>query len=161
TRQVEKRGSAVPKIAYQQTRFSASSLEVIERANSILEEYVLRPTPIILTLRQLYYQFVARAWIENQQKEYKRLGKVIDDARLAGQIDWDYLQARTRNLSRLPHWDDPGGVIESAAASYHRDLWEGQDCYFEVMIEKDALVGVIEGVCEHWDVPTFRAAGIP
>jgi hypothetical protein len=116
----------VPKIAYQQTRFSASSLEVIERANSILEEYAVRPTPIILTLRQLYYQFVARDWIDNNQKEYKRLGKIINDARMAGLIDWDHLRDRTRNLSRLQYWEDPGGVIETAA-SYHRDLWEGQD----------------------------------
>jgi hypothetical protein len=112
-----------------------------------------------LTLRQLYYQFVARGWIANNQKEYKRLGKIINDARMAGLIDWHHLQDRTRNLSRLPHWDDPGHVIESAAVSYRRDLWEGQDCYVEVMIEKDALVGVIEGVCEQWDVPYFSCRG--
>jgi hypothetical protein len=143
----------------QQSTFGTSSLEAIERANSILEEYARRPAPIVLTLRQLYYQFVARAWIANEQKEYKRLGKIVNDARMAGLIDWDHLQDRTRNLSQLPSWDDPGGVIKSAAVSYHRDLWAGQDCYVEVMIEKDALVGVIEVVCEQWDVPYFSCRG--
>jgi hypothetical protein len=149
----------VPRIAYEEKHFTASSLEVIGRANPILEEYALRPTPITLTLRQLYYQFVARGWIPNNQKEYKRLGKIINDARMPGRVDWDHLQDRTRNLSRLPSWDDPSGVIQSAATSYHRDLWAGQDCYVEVMIEKDALVGVIEGVCERWDVPYFSCRG--
>jgi hypothetical protein len=149
----------MPKIAYQEKRFSALSLAVIERANSILETYALRTDPTILTLRQLYYQFVARGWIDNNQKEYKRLGNIINDARMAGEIDWDHLQDRTRNLSRLPHWNDPGDVIESAAASYHRDLRAGQECYVEVMIEKDALVGVIENVCTDWDVPFFSCRG--
>jgi hypothetical protein len=41
------------------------------------------------------------------------------------------------------------------------DLWCGQDYYLEVWIEKDALVGVIEGVCERWDVPYFSCRGYP
>jgi hypothetical protein len=36
---------------------------------------------------------------------------------MAGLIDRDYLQDRTPNLVSLSHWDDPGGVIESAASS--------------------------------------------
>jgi hypothetical protein len=67
-----------------------------------------------------------RAWIANEQREYKRLGQIINDARMAGHIDWDHLQDRTRNLSQLPRWDDPGRVIKNAAVSYHRDLWAGQ-----------------------------------
>jgi len=147
----------VPKIAYQTFRFSDSSRAVIAQANRILGEYATRG--IVVTLRQLYYQFVARDLIPNKQSEYKRLGSIINDARLAGLIDWDYLQDRTRNLASLPHWSAPGGVIESAAQWYHRELWAGQNNYVEVWIEKDALVGVIEGVCEEWDVPYFSCRG--
>ncbi len=145
------------KICYQPKRFSESSRNTIEQANLILSEYATRG--IVVTLRQLYYQFVARDLIANKQTEYDRLGSIINDARLAGLIDWNYLQDRTRNLNKLAHWDTPGGVIASAAASYHRDLWEGQAAYVEVWIEKDALVGVIEGVCEQWDVPYFSCRG--
>jgi hypothetical protein len=145
------------KIEYKRARFGQSSLQIIDHANSILEEYTaLR---ILVTLRQLFYQFVVRALIENKQREYKRLGAIINDARLAGMIDWNHLQDRTRNLSSLTHWSDPGGVIESAALSYHRDLWAGQKNHVEVWIEKDALVGVIEGVCEELDVPFFSCRG--
>jgi hypothetical protein len=145
------------KIEYSRINFSSSSLEIIDRATNILEEYAIRK--IIVTLRQLYYQFVARDLIENKQTEYKRIGKIINDARLAGMIDWDHLQDRTRNLIKLPHWSDPGGVIESAADSYQRDLWDGQEKHVEVWIEKDALLGVIEGVCEELDVPFFSCRG--
>jgi hypothetical protein len=122
------------KIEYNQINFSSTSLEIIDKANAILTEYAARK--IIVTLRQLYYQFVARNLIANKQSEYKRIGSVINDARLSGMIDWDYLQDRTRNLSKLPHWSDPGGVIESAAESYHRDLWAGQENHVETWIEK-------------------------
>lgn len=74
-------------------------------------------------MRQLFYQFVARDVIANKQKEYKRLGSIVNAARMAGLIDWDYMQDRTRNLIALSHWDTPGGVIEGAGASYHHDLW--------------------------------------
>jgi hypothetical protein len=103
---VRESGSLLPKIAYEEKHFTHSSVIVIKRANSILEDYARRDVPIILTLRQLYYQFVARGWIANEQKQYKRLGNIINDARMAGSIDWGHLQDRTRNLSRLSHWDD-------------------------------------------------------
>lgn len=145
------------RIKYKNFNFRTSTLALIVKANEILGEYAARG--IVVTLRQLYYQFVARDIIPNKQAEYDRLGSIVNDARLAGLIDWSHLQDRTRNLSSLPHWTEPGGVIRSAANSYHRDLWEGQDNYVEVWIEKDALVGVIEGVCEEWDVPFFSCRG--
>ena len=67
--------------------FRAEALSVIDKANDIIAEY--QAQGFTLTLRQLYYQFVARALIPNKQSEYKRLGGIISDARLAGLIDWD------------------------------------------------------------------------
>lgn len=145
------------KIKYQSFKFSAGSLSIIAQANRILTEYSNRG--LIVTLRQLYYQFVARDLIPNKQTEYKRLGSIINDARLAGMIDWEYLQDRTRNLSSLPHWRSPGHIIHDAAAGYHTDLWHGQRNYVEVWIEKDALLGVIEDVCRKYDVPFFSCRG--
>lgn len=147
----------MPRIAYQKFRPSAGSLAIIDQANRILAEYQQRG--IVVTLRQLYYQFVSRDIIPNKQSEYKRLGSIINDARLGGMIDWDFLQDRTRNLNTQSHWSDPSGVISSAAQSYHRDLWEGQKNYVEVWVEKDALLSVIESVCIRWDVPFFACRG--
>src|ERR1044072_5302001 len=97
----------MPKIAYVPRRFSAASLDVIETAEGICDDYAAQGYD--LTLRQLYYQFVARDLSPNTQQEYKRLGAIINDARLAGLIDWDHLVDRTRNLRGLDHWESPEG----------------------------------------------------
>ena len=112
-----------------------------------------------LTLRQLYYQFVARDLIANTQQSYKRLGKIVNDGRLAGAIDWDSITDRTRNLRENSHWSSPASIIDSAAAGYEIDKWADQGNRVEVWIEKDALVGVIESVCQQNDVPFFACRG--
>jgi len=145
------------KILYVERRFSPDSRLMIAQANLIIEEFAA--DNFVLTLRQLYYQFVGKAWIENTMKAYKRLGSVVNDARLAGLISWDAIEDRTRSVRQRSHWDDPSGVIESAAYGYGIDLWEGQSKRVEVMIEKDALVGVAEGVCRKWDVPLLSCRG--
>lgn len=145
------------KISYRDKTFRKSSLALIEQANEIIEEYAGEGYD--LTLRQLYYQFVARDIIGNKQAEYKRLGSVINDARLAGLVDWDSIADRTRNYESLSHWNSPADIIESAAQSYAIDTRTGQADYIEVWVEKDALVGVIEQACGPLDVGYFSCRG--
>ena len=144
-------------ITYVKKTFTSASRATIQSAREIIEEYV--QNGFDLTLRQLYYQFVARDLIPNTQRSYKRLGSLINDARLAGQIDWDHLVDRTRALKSLSSWETPGDIIRSAAHSFHVNMWEGQDYRPEVWIEKDALVGVIEPICNSLDVPFFSCRG--
>lgn len=146
------------KICYkEELRFQGGSLDVIHRANAILEEYDKQGFQ--LTLRQLYYQFVARGFIANTQKEYARLGGIIDQGRLAGMIDWEFIVDRTRGSRANSHWEAPADVVQSAADGYRRDLWADQNFRPEVWIEKDALVGVIAGVCRKWDVAYTSCRG--
>jgi len=147
----------MPKICYVERKFSTSSLLMVRKANEIIAEYAGQG--FALTLRQLYYQFVARDIIPNNIKSYKNLGSVVNDGRLAGLIDWDHIQDRTRHLEKNPHWDTPGDVINSAAEGYGIDMWARQKYRPEVWIEKDALVGVIEDVCQRLDVPYFSCRG--
>jgi hypothetical protein len=138
-------------------RFSRGSRLLIAQANEIVEQY--RAQGFVLTLRQLYYQFVARGLIPNRQSEYKRLGSVINDARLAGLLDWDMIEDRTRNLEDLPKWESPQAIIEAIAEQYRSDIWAEQECRVEVWIEKEALVGVVEPVCHEFRVPYFACRG--
>ncbi|MBI2857653.1 MAG: hypothetical protein HYX90_01135 [Chloroflexi bacterium] len=147
----------MPKIAYEQKKFRADSLRTIEQAESIIVDY--QAQGFNLTLRQLYYQFVARGLIPNTEKSYTRIGNIISDARRAGLIDWDAIEDRTRFMRDLPSWDKPQDILESARQSYHRDLWANQPVRIEAWIEKDALVGVIEGVCDEFDVPYLSCRG--
>lgn len=138
-------------------KFSAASAAIIETANDILAEY--ESQGLVLTLRQLYYQFVARALIPNKQSEYKRLGSIINDGRLAGLIDWDMMEDRTRNLRTISSWDSPASIVDVVAKQYQEDLWASQMYRPEVWIEKDALVGVIERACRELRVEFFACRG--
>lgn len=145
------------KMAYKYFNFHKKTLEIIVIANNIIEEY--KNQGYALTLRQLYYQFVARGYLDNKQKNYAKLGSIINDARLAGMVDWNAIEDRTRNLRGITHWDSPSDIIEAAVSSYHIDRWQNQDSEVEVWIEKDALVGVIERVCASFDVSFFSCRG--
>lgn len=138
-------------------RFNKSSLVIIEQANDIITEYLGKG--FTLTLRQLYYQFVARGLLENKQQNYKRLGGIVSDGRLAGLMDWAAIEDRTREVEKLSSWDNPAEIISAVAQQYREDLWATQDYYPEVWIEKEALVGVIQPVCNRWRVPYFACRG--
>ncbi len=147
----------MPKICYIERNFRQATLDTIQTAEEIIQEYVAQGFD--LTLRQLYYQMVARGYIENSMRSYKNFGSIIDDARLAGLIDWDSIVDRTRNLRRLSHFDDPRDVMNAAVHSYRLEKWADQEYAPEVWVEKDALIGVIGGVCEELDVPYFACRG--
>jgi hypothetical protein len=147
----------MPKIKYVDRAFNRSSLEIIETANAICESY--RAQGLDLTVRQLYYRFVAGGLIANKDTEYKRLSSIVNDARLAGLIDWEIIVDRTRFLRTTPHWSSPRHIMQAVADQYALDKWEGQPRRPEVWIEKDALVGVIENVCRENDVPYFSCRG--
>lgn len=144
-------------ITYTEKNFRPAALRIIAQARAICEDY--RQQGYDLTLRQLYYQFVARDIIPNRQSEYNRLGSIINDARLAGLLDWDYIVDRTRNLRSISHWKNPADVIKSAAYNWATDRWANQPTRVEVWIEKDALVGVLDSVCPDEDVPYFSCRG--
>ncbi len=112
-----------------------------------------------MTVRQVYYQLVAADEIENSDKSYNKIQLLLNDARLAGLVDWDFIVDRTRNLRRLATWDTPQSVLESARAGFRIDKWASQDFRPEVWIEKDALVGVFERVCNELEVPVLSCRG--
>jgi len=138
-------------------KFSWGTELVIDEANTIIDEY--QHAGMTLTLRQLYYQFVSRDLLENKQKEYSRLGRILSDARMAGEIDWDAIEDRTRNIKKTNTWTDPGEIIKASARSFKLDHWSGQGYYIEVWIEKEALIGVIDSVCRDLHVGWFACKG--
>lgn len=131
-------------------KFNNASLKVIETANGILSEY--EAMGYRLSLRQLYYQLVARDLIENSVKSYKRIGNLISDARLAGMVDWGMIKDRGRETVIPTAWTSPAHIVRAAAEQFRVDRWQGQPCHVEVMVEKDALSGILEPVCRNLHV---------
>jgi hypothetical protein len=144
--------------AFEPNKLCPAHRYVVRQANEIIDEYL--EGGFTLTLRQLYYQFVARDLLpENTLNQYKRLGKIIDAARKCGLIDWDAIEDRTRNLRGLNTWRNPQAIIAGAADGYRLDPWIEQKVHVEVWIEKDALIGVVEPVCNRRRVDFFACRG--
>lgn len=145
------------KICYRDIKFRSESLIQIQHVNRIIKEYSAKGYS--LTLRQVYYQLVARDIIPNNERSYKNLGNLISDGRISGLIDWNAIEDRTRNLRLNSHWDSPSDIIQSAAQSFAYDKWEDQEYYVEVWVEKDALVGIVGQICGRLDIPFFSCRG--
>lgn len=130
--------------------FKPNSLKQIDVINGILTEY--QAAGYDLSLRQLYYQLVARGIIENSERSYKRTADLLNNARLAGLVDWDMITDRGRATITPPSWDNPGQIVRAAARQFRLDPWVNQANYIEVMVEKQALEGVLVPVCNQWGV---------
>lgn len=126
-------------------------------ANGIVAEYEAQGYGP--TLRRLYCQMVSRDIIPNNIRSHKNLGDLINDARLAGLVDWHAIEGRTRNLRRRPHWEEPQEIIDAIARQHHIDYWEGQENYVEARVEKDALIGIVEQIGDKLDVACFSCRG--
>ena len=141
--------------------------EIQDRAREIAAEYGGN-----LTLRQLYYQFVARGLLASGQKVYNRVGSALAVARLEGRFPWDWLVDRTRtirdgNFTRDDVSVEAGlgyaeGVIRHLPAyALGRARWFGQSTHVSVWVEKEALAGVFEGPCDDLGVSWFTCKGYP
>ncbi len=144
---------------YRRFNFSDSTLDLIGTMNSIIDKYM--DQGFVLTVRQLYYQLVAGGIIENSQKSYKRITSIANDARLAGKMDWDAIEDRTRSFVRKTRWVNGAQILEAAAESFHVDMWKRQPRRVFVIIEKEALVGVLSPTCQKFDTPILAARGYP
>lgn len=155
------------KIQYQTYQFRKATIELIEQAKEIVCEYMA--DGFELTVRQLYYQFVARdllpeRWADeqgntNNPKSYKKFGSMINDGRLAGQIDWLAIVDRTREIKSNSHWQSPCEILQSATDSFALDTRTNQRFYIEVWVEKEALSAVLERACVPLDVAWFACKG--
>ncbi len=145
------------RIAYEDWRPNDRSLSIVQIANNICAEY--RSQGYDLTLRQLYYQFVARDFLPNSQRSYDNLGATINKARLAGLLDWNYIVDRTRNLRGFITYDDPADLIARNERQFRLDKWRGQDHAVEVWVEKEALAGVISRAADQRGVNYFSCRG--
>lgn len=147
------------KQAYITKRFSADRLITIQRVNDIVED--LQAQGFRLTTRQIYYQLVAGGHIPNTIQSYKNVADTINDGKLAGLIDWEAIEDRTRSFSREQRWDSGAHILDACIRGYHQDMWVGQQYRVFVLVEKDALKGVLEPTCRRFDVPLLAARGYP
>ena len=130
--------------------WEAEPSALIEYADTLITMYAKHE--IVMTLRQLYYQLVARDVIPNDQNVYKRISTLFTDARYAGLVDWDGIEDRTRTSSVPPQWDSLCDLLTSVEGFFRLPRWEGQDYYLELITEKQALESILAPIARKWHI---------
>ncbi|MCJ7747899.1 MAG: hypothetical protein MUP27_09150 [Desulfobacterales bacterium] len=155
---------------FKEKNFRGEANDLIVLCDEIISEYLGQG--LRLTLRQLYYQFVSRdsfpenrkwswdgaRWVrdpngtKNAEPNYKWLGTVLSEARLAGLLDWEAIEDRIRVPSIPSEWKNLRDIIDSVLYSYRLPRWEGQPYYIELWVEKDALAGILRPLTNQYHV---------
>jgi len=138
-------------------RFNRSAAATLDMANAIIEEFTA--DGYTLTLRQLYYQFVGGGHIENSEKEYKRLGRIVTNAREAGRMDWNAIEDRGRGTYGPNPQESVSAILDGIDLLIDFDYWARQDHYVEVWVEKQALESVVERGCDEVRVNYMACKG--
>ena len=105
-----------------------------------------------LTVRQVYYQCVARLYVPNNHGQYQKLSKMLTRLRRENLIGWDAIEDRTRRTVDKRGIDDMRTFVQDQMEEflnwryYHRCRVQNQEVYLEVASEKDALASILEGV---------------
>lgn len=133
----------MPLIAYRDYRPRADAAQIIERANEILR--ISREDGFgIMTLRQVYYQFISKNWLpENSLQQYKKLGRILADAREGGLIDWFAIEDAGRNPYHFRDCKTVEDLLRGIENGLKINPWEDQDYYCEVWVEKNSLEATI------------------
>lgn len=138
------------KYAYSHSNISDKVLLRIEQANLILDEYMEQGYK--LTLRQLYYQLVARDLLPNKVQEYKKLSSTMVDARMGGLTDWDAIEDRLR-VPQVPYYvEDVAHALSDTEAQYRLDRQIGQLHRLEIWTEKDAVSNILKRVTHYYQI---------
>lgn len=137
------------------TNFRPDTLERIRQAASIIAEYGGQK----LTARQVYYQFVARDLIPNNERSYKTMTGMLTDARYAGLIDWDAIEDRGREPDVPGEWDEIDQIVDAAVDQWRSPRWRDQPKYVELWVEKQALAGVLSPIARASHVPLMVNKG--
>jgi hypothetical protein len=130
--------------------FKKKNADLLVQIDAILKEYAEQD--IRVTLRQLYYQLVARELIPNTERDYKKISTLVTNARYGGYIDWNAIVDRTRLPSRHPEFRNILDLVRAAEKSYRLPRWEDQEFYLEMFTEKDALSPILSPITRNWHI---------
>ena len=115
-----------------------------------------------MTVRQVYYQLVSRGAIAKTEREYKStVVRLLTAMRREGALSFDWIADSTRWMRKPRTYGSLNRMLEYSARTYRRSLWDDQNAYIEIWLEKEALAGVLYRVTDEWDVPLMVTRGYP
>jgi hypothetical protein len=102
-----------------------------------------------LTVRQIYYQLVAKEVIPNNIGQYKKVSRLLVKLRENDMVPWGAIEDRSRRTTDKRGFSDLGGYVRQQLQYldpryYGRCYVQEQNVYVEVSTEKDALSSILE-----------------
>lgn len=137
-------------------RTKADMQRIREVIYSVVEQY--QP----MTVRQVFYQLVSRGVIDKTEAEYKTtICRLLVEMRREGVIPYGWIADNTRWMRKPTTYSSLESMLRYSQRTYRRAVWDDQNAYVEIWLEKEALAGVLVDVTAEWDVPLMVTRGYP
>jgi hypothetical protein len=105
-----------------------------------------------VTLRGVYYRVVSAGAVPKTEAAYQLVGRELLKLRRNGTVPYSWITDGTRLHLKSASFSGLDHLLDSAAKSYRRALWDDQNDAVIVLSEKDAISGVVYPVTDRWDV---------
>lgn len=132
----------------------------IEAIKEAIYQALLEDAP--MTVRQVFYRLVSAGVIAKTEGEYKStVVRLLGEMRRRGEIEFSWIADNTRWMRKPRTYSSLENMLRRTVEAYRRSVWDNQDCYVEIWLEKDALAGVLYEATGAWDVPLMVTRGYP
>ena len=145
------------KVKYEHINYHKDTLAKLAHIDKITEKYMNMGYK--LTVRQLFYQLVVSNRVPNNANSYDNTAELIKKGRMTGHIDWNSIEDRTRIPVMSNPYHSVSEFLHEVAKWYLVPRWDDQPHYVEVMVEKEALVGILEPVALEYGVTLLSNKG--
>jgi hypothetical protein len=105
-----------------------------------------------LSVRGAMYRGVGKLWPDTSDQSYRKCNRLILEMRRKGLVPYSWIVDGSRAWDKPSSWSGLADYADAVADSYRKDLWERQSDYIEVLVEKDAMSGIIRPVTREYDV---------
>lgn len=117
----------------------------------VLAQVLLENQPI--SVRGAFYRAVSAGVYPNtDQKHYRQVCNIILKLRRAGIVPYSWVTDGTRQRYKPSSWSGLEDFADTVRDAYRKDFWAAQADYIEVIVEKDAMSGVLRPVANEYDI---------
>jgi len=74
-------------------------------------------------------------------------------------VPYDWFVDRLRRPDKLSTWTDASDYLDTVRRAYRKDLWDSQDDYVEIWLEKDALSSFFANITRQYQVTLMVCRG--
>jgi hypothetical protein len=104
---------------------------------------------------------VSKGIIANTISSYKRLSRILSNARKDGIIPFGAIVDRTRIPIKEPTWNGLKSYLKEIKTKYKKTKWKNQKNYVEIWLEKDSLRDIFAPITQYYDVHLVIGRGYP